>query len=177
MDLDNWYAVHTRSRHEERVADRLERKRFDIFLPRLNCWSKRKDRRKRIRVPMFPGYLFIHCDMTNDCWLDIVKTDGVAGIVGYERQPAVIPPDQIKSLSIVDVSNIEAEPYPLLRQGDRVMVVRGPLAGAVGILIDKREHGHSIVINVEAIGQAVTVHIDGSMVERVSGTALFERGS
>ncbi len=165
--MKHWYAVHTRSRHEERVAEHLQKKRFDIFLPRLNCWSKRKDRRKLIRIPMFPGYLFINCRMTGNHWLDILKTNGVAGIVGYERHPAIIPAEQIKSLRIIDVSNIEAEPYPMLRQGDRVLVMRGPLAGTAGILIDKREHGHSIVINVEAIGRAVTIHIDGSLVERI----------
>jgi len=55
----SWYAVHTRSRHEDRVYLGLLQKTFHVFLPKLEVWSKRKDRRKKIMIPMFPGYLFV----------------------------------------------------------------------------------------------------------------------
>ena len=54
-----WYAVHTRSRHEDRACLGLLQKSFHAFLPKMEVWSKRKDRRKKIMIPMFPGYLFV----------------------------------------------------------------------------------------------------------------------
>src|SRR5574340_415375 len=54
-----WYAVHTRSRHEDRVHRGLTQKAFHSFLPKMEVWSKRKDRRKKIMIPMFPGYVFV----------------------------------------------------------------------------------------------------------------------
>jgi len=55
MTFMAWYAVHTRSRHEDRVYIGLTQKSFRVFLPKIEVWSKRKDRRKKIMVPMFPG--------------------------------------------------------------------------------------------------------------------------
>ncbi len=54
-----WYAVHTRSRHESKVCDGLSLKSINAFLPKIEAWSRRKDRRKKIQLPMFPGYLFV----------------------------------------------------------------------------------------------------------------------
>ncbi|MEE8209751.1 MAG: shikimate kinase, partial [bacterium] len=51
-----WYALRTMSRHEQKVTDRLLGKDFHAFLPTIEAWSRRKDRRKRITRPMFPGY-------------------------------------------------------------------------------------------------------------------------
>jgi transcription antitermination factor NusG len=55
----SWYAVHTRSRHEDKVFTGLVQKSITTFLPKIEVWSKRKDRRKRIMTPLFPGYLFV----------------------------------------------------------------------------------------------------------------------
>ncbi len=62
-----WYAVHTRSRHEDRVYLGLTQKSFHAFLPKMEVWSKRKDRRKKIMIPMFPGYLFVELLSLEQC--------------------------------------------------------------------------------------------------------------
>ncbi len=54
-----WYAVHTRSRFENVVNDGLAKKSLDVFLPKVLVRSKRRDRKAMIRVPLFPGYLFV----------------------------------------------------------------------------------------------------------------------
>ena len=50
-----WYVLHTRSRFEQVVYDGLEGKSLTTFLPKITVMSKRRDRRKKIRVPLFPG--------------------------------------------------------------------------------------------------------------------------
>ena len=55
---DSWFAVWTRSRHEQVVRAQLDEKRIEAFLPTLTKWSRWKDRRKQIEVPLFPGYVF-----------------------------------------------------------------------------------------------------------------------
>jgi transcription antitermination factor NusG len=61
-----WYAVHTRSRHEDRVWQGLTQKAYTVFLPKIEVWSQRKDRRKKIHIPMFPGYLFLCADISSN---------------------------------------------------------------------------------------------------------------
>jgi len=46
-----WYAIWTRSRHEQVVREQLERKRFEAFLPTITRWSRWKDRKKKIDWP------------------------------------------------------------------------------------------------------------------------------
>ena len=93
-----WYAVHTRSRHEEKVYEGLIRKSLHAFLPKVETWSRRKDRRKRIFLPMFSGYLFVDvAALDNQTKLDILKTPGnIAGLDpraahGDERGSHVAP--------------------------------------------------------------------------------------
>ena len=56
----DWYAIWTRSRHEQVVREQLERKRIDAFLPTITRWSRWKDRKKN-RWPLFPA-LFARFD-------------------------------------------------------------------------------------------------------------------
>ena len=57
-----WFAIWTRSRHEQVVRDQLARKSIDAFLPTMPRWSRWKDRKKKIDWPLFPGYCFARFD-------------------------------------------------------------------------------------------------------------------
>ena len=57
-----WYAIWTRSRHEQMVREQLERKGYEAFLPTIPRWSRWKDRKKKIDWPLFPGYCFARFD-------------------------------------------------------------------------------------------------------------------
>ena len=69
-----WYVIHTRSRFENVVCDGLLKKSFEVFLPKVQVPSKRRDRKRMIKVPVFPGYLFVRTDMSAHEHLNIVKT-------------------------------------------------------------------------------------------------------
>ena len=58
-----WYVLHTKSRHENVVNEGLLRKSVEVYLPRITVPSKRRDRKKTIRVPLFPGYVFVKTDL------------------------------------------------------------------------------------------------------------------
>ncbi len=58
-----WYALHTRSRFEQKVYDGLCGKSLEAFLPRIQVMSRRKDRRKMIMIPMIPGYVFVRSQL------------------------------------------------------------------------------------------------------------------
>ncbi|HVG71756.1 MAG TPA: transcription termination/antitermination NusG family protein, partial [Vicinamibacterales bacterium] len=74
-----WFAVWTRSRHEQVVREQLQQKRIEVFLPTITKWSRWKDRKKKIDWPLFPGYCFARFKPQNR--LAVLKCTGVVSIV------------------------------------------------------------------------------------------------
>ena len=91
-----WFAIWTRSRHEQVVREQLERKQIDAFLPTITRWSRWKDRKKKIDWPLFPGYCFARFDP--DDALPILKCTGVVNIVSFDGKPAPIPEYELDSI-------------------------------------------------------------------------------
>lgn len=164
----NWFAIRTMSRHEQKVNDRLMGKSFHVYLPKVQVWSRRLDRRKLIEKPLFPGYLFVECALTNEFLLDIIKTPGVANVLGYTPyEPSPVPRDQIDSIKTVIDSGTKIKYHPFLDIGDRVVVVMGPLKGVIGILLSSNEKKGKLVISVDLLNRAIAVEMDEWMVEKV----------
>jgi transcriptional antiterminator NusG len=155
-----WYAIWTRSRHEQVVREQLERKHVDVFLPTITRWSRWKDRKKKIDWPLFPGYCFARFDPEDA--LPILKCTGVVNIVSVEGKPAPIPEVEIESIRVLVSSELQFDPCPLIHEGMMVELVHGPLKGVVGRLMRKDAHRARLVLSVDLIGQAVSVEVDVS---------------
>ena len=156
-----WYVIHTRSRFENVVFDGLLRKSFEVFLPKVQVPSKRRDRKLIITVPVFPGYLFVKTDLNAREHLNIVKTVGAVRLIGTREGPVSVPDETIASLKIMVSTDIPIITGKRLVRGDKVMVVTGPFAGVIGTFSNYRGKGR-VVINVDALGQTagVDVHED-----------------
>ena len=83
LNTPKWYALHTRSHFEQKVYDGLCGKSLEAFLPRMQVMSRRKDRRKKIFVPMLTGYVFVRSGLHPEEHLQIVKTVGVVRIISF----------------------------------------------------------------------------------------------
>ena len=158
-----WFAIWTRSRHEQVVREQLERKKIDAFLPTMPRWSRWKDRKKKIDWPLFPGYCFARFDL--DDALPILKCTGVVNIVSFEGRPAPIPDVELDSIRLLVGSDLQYDPCPLIKEGTMVEVVSGPLRGVVGRLVRKDPHRARLVLSVDLIGQAVSVEVDAADVK------------
>jgi transcription termination/antitermination protein NusG len=158
----NWYAIWTRSRHEQVVREQIERKHYDAFLPTITRWSRWKDRKKKIDWPLFPGYCFARFNV--DETLAILKCTGVVNIVSFEGKPAAIPEHEIESIRRLVESDLQFDPCPMIREGMMVEVKHGALKGVVGRLIRKGAHAR-LILAVELIGQGVSVEVDAADVK------------
>ena len=158
-----WFAVWTRSRHEQVVRDQLERKHFDAFLPTITRWSRWKDRKKKIDWPLFPGYCFVRFDPADT--LPILKTTGVVNIVSFDGKPAPIPEYELDSIRVLVGSDLQFDPCPMIHEGMMVEVAYGPLRGVVGRLMRKDAQRARLVLSVNLIGQAVSVEVDAADVK------------
>ena len=161
--MESWFAVWTRSRHEQVVREQLETKRIDAFLPTIAKWSRWKDRKKKIDWPLFPGYCFARFD-PNDA-LAVLKCTGVVNIVSFDGKPAPIPAYELDSIRLLVASELQFDPCPLIKEGMMVEVVHGPLRGVVGRLMRKDQARARLVLAVDLIGQAVSVEVDAADVK------------
>jgi transcription antitermination factor NusG len=162
-----WYAVHVRSRHEFQVRDRLTLKGVEAFLPTVERLRKWKDRKKLVEFPLFPGYIFVHIEKRPQSLLSVLKVAGVVRMLcTIPGEPDPIPNDQITSLQKL-VENREAlDPYPYLSEGQRVRIIKGPLAGVEGILVEKLDK-HLLVLSVDVLRQGVALTTTASDVEKI----------
>jgi transcription termination/antitermination protein NusG len=161
--LESWFAIWTRSRHEQVVREQLEKKRIAAFLPTITKWSRWKDRRKKVDWPLFPGYCFARFDP--DDALPVLKCSGVVNIVSFEGRPAPIPEYELDSIRVLVTSELRFDPCPMIKEGMMVEVVAGPLRGVVGRLMRKDSPRARLVLAVDLIGQAVTVEVDAADVK------------
>jgi len=159
----SWYAIWTRSRHEQVVREQIARKHYDAFLPTIPRWSRWKDRKKKIDWPLFPGYCFAR--FNPDETLAILKCTGVVNIVSFEGRPAPIPDVELDSIRLLVGSDLQYDPCPLIKEGTMVEVVSGPLRGVVGRLVRKDPHRARLILSVDLIGQAVSVEVDAADVK------------
>jgi transcription antitermination factor NusG len=158
-DDSQWYAIWTRSRHEKRVREQLQRKSVEVFLPTIAKWSRWKDRKKQVEWPLFPGYCFARFDAANR--LPVLTCDGVVQIVGVEGVPSPIPAHEVEGIRQLVESELAYDPCPLIKEGEMVKVVSGPIKGVVGRLVRKGAHAR-LVLAVDLIGQAVSVEVDAA---------------
>jgi transcription antitermination factor NusG len=154
-----WYALRTRSRHEKRVREQLEQRAVEAFLPTVSKWSRWKDRKKRVEWPLFPGYCFARFDVANR--LPVLKCDGVVQIVGLASEPSPIPDYEITGIRQLIESELAFDPCPMVRVGEMVRLVSGPLKGVVGRLLRKGSQAR-LMLAVDLIGQAVSVEVDAA---------------
>lgn len=154
-----WYAIWTRSRHEQVVREQLATKGVEAFLPTIPKWSRWKDRKKKIDWPLFPGYCFARFDPRER--LPILKCSGVVSIVSFDGEIAPIPEQEIEGIRRLVESDLQYDPCPLIREGMMVEVVHGPLKGVVGRLVRKGAHAR-LLLAVDLIGQAVSVDVDAA---------------
>lgn len=159
-----WYAAYTYPRHEKKVAEYLGWSGIESFLPLYkDARSWKNGLRVVVERPLFPSYVFVHVAPGES--LRILRTPSVASLVTVAGVPASLPNSEIESLK-AGVSQLNMEPHPYLRKGDRVAVKSGPFAGQEGILVLHKNRWR-VVICIDLLMQAISVELDTSAVERL----------
>src|SRR6266852_6040144 len=91
-----WYAAYTVANHEKRVAEQLGLRSVEHFVPLYESVRRWKDRKVRLQLPLFPGYVFVRLALRDR--LRVLQVPGVARLVGFNGQPAVLPDKEIEAL-------------------------------------------------------------------------------
>lgn len=159
-----WYAAYTRANHEKRVAEQLMQRSVEHFLPLYASARRWKDRRVKLELPLFPGYVFVQMALRER--LQVLQIPGVVQLVGFSGTPAALPEGEIEVLRKSLASAVRAKPHPFLTVGRRVRIRAGPLAGLRGILL-RRKNKLRFVVSLELIMRSMAVETDEADVEAV----------
>ena len=161
-----WYAIHTRSRHEKQVDLFLSERGVETFLPLVHTLSRRRDRKKYVDIPLFPGYLFV-CAEKERLLFDVKYTRGVTRIIGTDLDaPTPIPDKQIQDIKAIMETEVQLDPFPYLKKGRMVRVKSGPLKGLEGILVERKGH-YKLVIQIDLLQKGAAAEVFISDIEPI----------
>ena len=161
-DGSAWWALYTRHQHEKVVAEMLEAKGIEVFLPLYESIRRWKDRSKLLSLPLFPCYVFVRGSVKQR--LQVVSTPGVHMILTNGEKVATVPEGEIEAIRRTVEGAYRVEPHPFLKVGERVRVTRGSLQGVEGILLRKKNL-FRLILSVHMLAQSVAVEIDACDVE------------
>ncbi len=163
-----WYAVHTKSHFEQKVFDGFCGKSVEAFLPRCQVMSRRRDRRKKILVPLLPGYVFVRTDLNSSEYLDILKTVGVVRMVSFKGKPVPAKDEEIDSLTILDGTDRTVQNRAYMKSGDLVMIMEGPLKGLIGFYLRHKGKSDKVVVSIELLRRSLAVEMEDWALEKIS---------
>ncbi|WP_446744393.1 transcription termination/antitermination protein NusG [Silvibacterium acidisoli] len=161
----HWCAIYTYPRHEKAVADALERKDLEVFLPTFLSQSQWKDRRVKLMRPLFPSYVFTRLHAGDQ--IKVLTVSGVVRIVSFQGAPAAISDEEVDSVRRCMKGGAVLEPCPMPALGERVRVRSGVFSGVEGVVVSQKNRC-KLVISISLVNQSVSFEIDGDQLERPS---------
>lgn len=164
VPIPSWYAIYTCVNQEKQVAERLQGRGIEFYLPLYRSMRRRSDRRVALALPLFPGYLFVHIPFSQR--LRVLEIPSVVRLVGFQSRPVALPQEEMDVLRHGLSGQVCAAPCRYLTTGCRVRVVNGPFEGAEGILLNAKR-APRIVISIRLIERAFTVEVGQYDLERL----------
>ena len=173
----NWYVIHTYSGHEERVKKNLEQRIkfmdsgneiFQVVIPTEDEIEIRSGQRRTISRKLFPGYVLVEMEMTDDTWHLIKNTAKVTGFVGgTATKPTPISDKEVQNILNQIQEGVEKpRPKVLFEVGEAVRVKDGPFADFHGNVEDVNYDKSKLRVSVTIFGRSTPVELDFGQVEK-----------
>lgn len=155
-----WWVAHCRPRQEKALARELASADVAYFLPLYEVRRTSRGRSWTARLPLFPGYLFFCGGET--ARLSALRTNRVVRLIPVPDQARLV--SELSGIHRLIASGLGVDPYPGLSAGARCRVRSGPLQGAEGTVVRRRDKVR-FVVHVTILGQGAAVEIDGGKLE------------
>jgi len=172
-----WYVIHTYSGYENKVKTNLEHriysmgmedKIFQVLIPKETVTDiKEGGRRVTSEKKVFPGYILVEMELTDDSWYVVRNTPGVTGFVGSEGKPVALSRDEYRR--IVKRTEVGAKPKTStdFAVGMTVKVNSGPLAEFDGVISEVNIDQAKIKVMVSIFGRETPVELGFDQVSKV----------
>lgn len=164
----HWFACRTRARAEKKVDRLLSSEGIRCYLPLIERERQWADRKKRVKFPLFPGYVFVHFQLGD--LGRILRVPGLVKVVQVAGYPTPVREREIESVrALVEGANrtgVEPHPSDYLVRGQDVRVVEGPFEGMQGTLLEEKGDAR-VIVKLPAIRQAVGIELDRKVLRPV----------
>ena len=130
-----WYAAYTRFRCEKHIAEMLDYRGVEHYLPLYETVHRWKNRSARVQLPLFPSYLFVYTSLQDR--MRTLALPGVIGLVGHPS-PMALNGQEVEAIRKYLSQRLPVQPHPYITQGKRVRIRTGPLAGLEGFVLRRR---------------------------------------
>ena len=178
-----WYVVHTQSGYEKKVTANLhariqsmnmEDQIYEVVIPMEDVVEIKNGKKVNVQRKVFPGYLLVRCEMTDESWYCIRNTPGVTGFVGQSergQKPAPLRRREVRTFLAPKSGgvDVEARPRPKLdfEEGESVRVKEGPFADFLGTVAEINADHMKLKVLVNIFGRETLVEMDFSQVSKL----------
>lgn len=163
-----WYAMTVKNHHEKTVAQALEGRTIQYYLPLYRSFHRSGGRTQPVMLPLFSGYVFASFDISHR--LPVLTIPSVGSIVCIGRAPAPISESDLASIETMIQSGLSVAPHEPLFEGQRVSIDCGPLQGICGTLVANKPN-YRLVVSIPLLQRAVSAEVDLEWVRPVKTPA------
>ena len=172
-----WYAIRAQSEREDLIRDNLEAKVkaagmealiTRIMVPREHVSEIREGKKRIIQRKMYPGYILVEADLTDEAWFLITETPGISGFVGSRTKPVPLTEAEISRI-LRDIEDKKERPRPKVEfeVGDGVKIKGGPFENYDGVIEEINPTKGLLRVSVSIFGRSTPVELEYSQVERL----------
>lgn len=159
-----WYALRVKPHKEVSVCQLIQAREVELFYPTLKVQS----RRGRSEKPYFPGYLFIHVNLSPLGIHAFSWIPGTHGLVAFGGEPAIVPAQFIETLkSRLQQLERQKNLPPPIQPGDKVRIVNGPFQGYEAIFDTHVPGKERVQILLSFLSRQQRLKLDRASVEKV----------
>lgn len=170
-----WYVLHTYSGYEENVAQNLrqrietldmEDKIFNVLVPIEKKIKIKNGKRKIVEEKIFPGYVMVEMEVTDESWYIVRNTPNVTGFIGTGTTPTPVSEEEIKSLQ--KRMGVEEPKYKIdVSEGSAVRINEGPFKNMEGKITAIDEAKGKVKVSVSMFGRETPVELDFLQIKKI----------
>jgi transcription termination/antitermination protein NusG len=172
-----WYAVHAYSNFEKKVADSIREQAKqrglahlfeEIMVPTEKVVEVRRGRKVDAERKLFPGYVLVKMDLTDEAYHLIKNTPKVTGFLGADNKPMALSENEAQHIIRQVQEGIERpKPSVTFEVGEQVWVSDGPFASFNGTVEEVDEGRSRVKVAVSIFGRATPVELEFAQVEKL----------
>lgn len=169
-----WYAIHTYSGYEEKVADSIRQrinavdmadKIFDVMVPKEKQIEIKNGKRKVVEKKIFQGYALVEMKLTDETWYIVRNTPGVTGFVGSGTEPT--PVSEAEITKIKKRMGVDDPKHHIdFAIGEVVSIIDGPFKGFDGAVSEIDTQKGKLKVMVGMFGRDTPVELDALQVTK-----------
>lgn len=173
-----WYIIHTYSGFEQKVAESLRGraqafgfadKIGQVLIPTEEVVDVRGGKKVTSKRLMYPGYVLVEMEMSDDLWHAVKSTPRVTGFVGGGNTPVPLSATEVNDILYRQATSAERpRPKQTFEKGETVRINDGPFANFSGKVDEVNAERNTLRVLVTIFGRSTPVELEFGQVEKVA---------